>query len=173
MPNNNTKVIRFLATGAIIAAVYAAATYAGAALSYMDVQVRFSEALCVLAVFTPAAVPGLTLGCLISNIGSPLGPVDLVIGTLASLIAALLGRQLRHFQWRGLPLLAPLPAVLVNALMIGGELCILLPLPNGQSRLIFFLICAGQVGLGQFAACYLCGLPLYMALKRTKIKDFL
>ena len=72
---NTSKKVRFLALGAVIAALYAVLTYVAAAvnLAYGPVQFRFSEALTVLPVFTPAAIPGLTLGCVIANLGSPLG----------------------------------------------------------------------------------------------------
>ena len=82
---NTSKKVRFLALGAVIAALYAVLTYVAAAvnLAYGPVQFRFSEALTVLPVFTPAAIPGLTLGCVIANLGSPLGVVDWVFGPLA------------------------------------------------------------------------------------------
>ena len=88
---NTSKKVRFLALGAVIAALYAVLTYVAAAvnLAYGPVQFRFSEALTVLPVFTPAAIPGLTLGCVIANLGSPLGVVDWVFGPLATLLAAL------------------------------------------------------------------------------------
>ena len=71
---STSKKVRFLALGAVIAALYAVLTYVAAAvnLAYGPVQFRFSEALTVLPVFTPAAIPGLTLGCVIANLGSPL-----------------------------------------------------------------------------------------------------
>ena len=72
---NTSKKVRFLALGAVIAALYAVLTYVAAAvnLAYGPVQFRFSEALTVLPVFTPAAIPGLTLGCVIANLGGGLG----------------------------------------------------------------------------------------------------
>ncbi len=84
----------YLTKAALIAAVYAALTYAAAAagLAYGEVQFRFSEALTVLPLFCPAAIPGLTVGCLVSNITSTINPVDMVVGTLATLCAALCTR---------------------------------------------------------------------------------
>lgn len=80
--------VRFLALSAVIAALYAVLTYAAAAvnLAYGPFQFRFSEALTVLPAFTPAAIPGLAVGCLLSNLASPLGIVDWVFGTLATLL---------------------------------------------------------------------------------------
>ena len=88
MQNKNVK---FLVQGAVIAAMYAALTYLASAvnLAYGGVQFRFSEALTVLAAFTPAAIPGLTIGCFLGNLGSPYGMLDILCGTLATLLAAL------------------------------------------------------------------------------------
>ena len=79
--------------GALIAAVYAALTYAVAPLSFGATQFRISEALTILPVFTPAAIPGLAIGCVIANIGSPFGPIDIVLGTLATLLSDLVQRN--------------------------------------------------------------------------------
>lgn len=89
--NKKTSKVRFLALSAVIAALYAVLTYAAAAmnLAFGAVQFRFSEALTVLPAFTPAAIPGLAVGCLISNLASPLGVVDWVFGTLATLLAGI------------------------------------------------------------------------------------
>ena len=87
MKSSTTKSIRWLTQCAVIAALYAAMTFAAGALNlaYGPVQFRFSEALTILPVFTPAAVPGLLVGCLIGNITSPLGWLDIVCGASASL----------------------------------------------------------------------------------------
>ena len=89
----------YLAQAGMIAAIYAALTYLAMALNlaYGSIQFRFSEALTILPIFTPAAVPGLAIGCLIGNLASPY-PLDLVFGTAASLIAALLTRAVRKVR---------------------------------------------------------------------------
>lgn len=94
--------VRFLALSAVIAALYAVLTYAAAAvnLAYGPFQFRFSEALTVLPAFTPAAIPGLAVGCLLSNLASPLGIVDWVFGTLATLLAACCTYMLRNVKWK-------------------------------------------------------------------------
>ena len=86
------KKVYSLVSGAVIAALYAALTYVASSvgLAYGAVQFRFSEALTVLAALTPAAIPGLTIGCFLANLGSPYGIVDIVCGTLATLVAAFL-----------------------------------------------------------------------------------
>ena len=119
----NTKTA-YLTKAALIAAVYAVLTYAAAALglAYGEVQFRFSEALTVLPIFCPAAVPGLTLGCLVSNITSTVNPVDMIVGTLATLFAALTTRALRNVKIAKYPLLSMLAPVLFNGLFVGAEI---------------------------------------------------
>ena len=105
----------FLAYAGIIAALYTVLTvFVGAfGLSNGVIQLRLSEALCVLPIFTPAAIPGLTIGCLISNLVTGCLWQDVIFGTLATLIGACGARALRK-----LPLLAPLPTVLANTLIV-------------------------------------------------------
>ena len=115
--NKKTSKVRFLALSAVIAALYAVLTYAAAAmnLAFGAVQFRFSEALTVLPAFTPAAIPGLAVGCLISNLASPLGVVDWVFGTLATLLAGIFSYLVRNIRWKEIPVLAPLPPVIFKA----------------------------------------------------------
>lgn len=158
------KNLRFITTAAFIAAVYAALTFFGNffGLSYGPIQVRFSEALTVLPLFTPAAIPGLTIGCFIANKGS-FNLLDMVFGTLATFIAAVLTYLLRDIKFKKLPLLAILPPVVINAVIIGLEIAFFF-LPEGFT-LYGFIISALQVGLGQLIACYGLGVPLYLTLK--------
>ena len=169
---------RFLALGAVIAGLYAALTYAAAMLNlaYGPVQFRFSEALTVLPAFTPAAIPGLTVGCLLANLGSPLGVVDWVFGTAATLLAALGTAAVSRIRWKGLPLLAPLPPVIVNALVVGLEISCL----NGAGAFTFsaftaanFAYSALTVGLGELAVCLVLGLPLCVLLEKSGLRQAL
>lgn len=167
-----SKNVRFLAQGAVIAALYAVLTYAAAAmnLAYGDVQFRFSEALTVLPVFTPAAIPGLTLGCFLSNLGSPLGVVDWVFGPLATLLAALGARAVSHIRVKNVPVLVPLPPVISNAVIVGFELgCLSEAGVFGWANFSWavFVVKALSVGLGELVVCYALGLPLLIALKKT------
>ncbi len=152
---------RGLVIGALIAAFYAVLTYISAAmgLAYGAVQFRLSEVLTVLPIFTPHAIGGLTLGCVISNIGSSLGPVDMLFGTAATLIAA----AAMHLLRSKLPLwlLLSLPA-LANGLIIGAELAIFL----GD---VGFLYAAATVALGELAVVYIGGLPLCSFLKKNPL----
>lgn len=175
---SSSKKVRLLATGAAIAAMYAALTYLSAVmnLAYGPVQFRVSEALTVLPVFTPAAVPGLALGCFISNLASPFGMVDWVFGTLASFVAALGTLALSKVRVRGIPLLAPLPPVISNALIVGFELCCfsdagVFSLSNAS--LGGFLAGALSVGIGELAVCYALGVPLMMAIEKSGLNKLM
>lgn len=173
---STSRKTRFLAVGAVIAALYAVLTYVAAAvnLAYGPVQFRFSEALTVLPVFTPAAVPGLALGCFIANLGSPLGVVDWVFGTGATLLAAVGTWLVKDIQVKGLPLLAPLPPVLANVLLVGFELSCLSStgaFALGNFTWAAYGASALSVGIGELAICYVLGLPLILALRRTHAMD--
>lgn len=159
-------VLQNMVLAAVIAALYAALTYLAAilGLAYGPIQFRFSEALTILPVFTPAAVPGLVIGCFLGNLMSSIGTVDLVFGTTATLIAAVLTRLLAKYTWRGVPVLATLPPILVNAVLIGLEITLFLSDGAGWTG---FLISALEVGLGQLAMCTGLGLPLWRLIHKT------
>ena len=117
------KGLRYIIQGGIIAAVYAALTLITPIFSYGVGQVRISEALCVLPFFTPAAIPGLFVGCALANLGSPFGIIDIVCGSIASLLAAYATSKVKN-KW-----LAPLPSVLLNGLIVGLMLAQVLGYP--------------------------------------------
>lgn len=149
---NNT---RFLVQAAVIAAIYASLTILLAPISYGPVQVRLAEALTVLPALTPAAMPGLFLGCLIANMLGPYGMVDVLLGSGATLIAAALS-----FLLRKQPLLVPLPPILTNGLIIGSMLYYVYKVP------VSLPLCILWVALGQAVACYGAGYPLLRYLSR-------
>ncbi len=161
------KKILHLVYGAIIAAFYAAATVLISPLSYGAIQFRFSEALTVLSVFTPAAVPGLTVGCIIANLASPYGMWDIIFGSAATLLAAITARLFRHITVKGIPVLSVIMPVIFNAVIVGAEIAILTP--SDSSKLALFAISALQVGAGELAVCLLGGIPLYCAVRKTNI----
>ncbi len=150
----------------MIAAIYAALTLLVAPIGFGLIQCRISEALCVLPLFTPAAVPGLFVGCLLANVFTG-ELMDIIFGSLTTLLAALatylIGKKCskRVARW-----LAPLPAVVLNALVVGW----LLAYVYGESA--GFLICALAVGAGQAVACYGIGVPLSLLLEKYKQKLF-
>jgi len=162
--NKKTSKVRFLALSAVIAALYAVLTYAAAAmnLAFGAVQFRFSEALTVLPAFTPAAIPGLAVGCLISN--------------LATLLAGIFSYLVRNIRWKEIPVLAPLPPVIFNALIVGFEVACLADngtFAFGNLSLAGFIAGAVSVGIGELIVCYVLGVPLMMALRRTKISELM
>lgn len=142
-----------ISLAAMIAAMYAAITIATIEFSFSNVQVRVAEALTILPVFTPAAIPGLFVGCLVANIVGAASPYDMIFGPLATLAAAVLTRKLRNYT-----LLAPAPPVIVNAVVVGLVLSFSLELP--------FIATAASVCAGQLVACYGLGVPLMLMLKR-------
>ncbi|MBQ5544894.1 MAG: QueT transporter family protein [Clostridia bacterium] len=164
----NSKLL-FMANAGVIAALYTVLTLVLAPLSFGNIQFRASEALTLLPVFTPAAIPGLTIGCILSNAvgvatGSNIaGWIDVIFGSAATLMAALLSRWLRRMQWKGIPVLAIWPPVILNALIVGGELAVVYELP--------FWLCALEVGAGELGVCVFLGIPLVLALRKTKLFD--
>lgn len=158
-----------LVKSAMIAAVYAVLCIAMAPFTYGSVQIRVSEALTLLPVLTPEAIPGVVLGCALANaIGAAmganiLGAADVVIGTLATLLAALATRALRGVRIKGVPFAAALPPVLLNALFIGGELTYVI---CGGWNAGIFAFEALSVGLGELVSCALLGLPMIRFIEK-------
>ncbi|MCE5343651.1 MAG: QueT transporter family protein [Eubacteriales bacterium] len=147
--------VRNLTLSAIIAALYAAITLLFAPISYGPVQFRVSEALTMLPVFFPQAIPGLTLGCLIANLLGSATPWDIVFGTLATLLAALFTRRLRKNLW-----VAAAAPVAFNAVIIGLVLHFTL-----ADALLFPTMLS--VGLGEAVVLYALGIPMILALRRS------
>lgn len=154
--------VRFLAQGAMIAAVYVALTVVFAPISFSEIQVRVAEALTILPVFTPAAIPGLFIGCLIGNIaGGALVP-DIIFGSLATLIGAFGTWKLRKAH----PFLAPVPPILANTVIVPFVLKyayeVPLPVP-------FMML---TVGAGEILSCGVLGMLLYYALRSRREQIF-
>ena len=161
--------IRFLAVTGMIAGIYTALTLVLAPLSFGIIQCRVAEALTVLAVYHPAAVAGLTVGCALSNFvglamgANVAGALDILLGTLATGLAAWLSYLLRNVRWGGLPVLSTLPPVVLNALIIGTELTVVL----GPRNLPTLLMWMGSVAVGQVIACVGGGLILAKTLQKS------
>lgn len=157
---------RQIALSGIIAALYAVLSYLAAVFSvaFGPVQFRFSEALCLLPCLIPEAVPGLVVGCLAANLLSPYGALDILFGTLATLLGAVWTRRIRRRA------LAPLPTVLCNALIVGTVLAFQQSFGAGDGTALFLRFLgwnALTVGAGEAAVCYLLGLPLLRWAERT------
>jgi len=165
------KKAQSIATTAMIAAMYAALTYAQGFLlpgtTTAAVQFRVSEALNILALFTPAAIPGLTLGCIISNIYS-IGqglPLDMIFGSLATLGATLCIYFLRNKKIKTYPLWAMLMPALWNGVIVGWEIETFFI--EGDFHFGDFLVQGGLVALGELGVMLTLGTSLhYIFVKR-------
>ena len=145
--------------GAIIAALYVVLTVAFAPLSFGAVQIRVSEMLTILPLFTPAAVPGLFLGCILANLIGGAIVWDVLFGSLATLLGAWLGYLLRENRW-----LVPLPTVLANAVIVPFVL------KYGYGLELPLHLMSFYVALGELAGCYVLGeLLATVLLKRRDI----
>ncbi|WP_312649376.1 QueT transporter family protein [Proteiniclasticum sp.] len=154
--NLNTKNLNqgeFLAKSAIIAAIYAALTMF-LPFSYLGLQFRIAEILVLLVFIDKRYIYGLTFGCLIANLGSPLGPIDVIFGTLATLIALILISKTKNL------LAATLWPAIVNGIIIGLILYYLLDLP--------FILTAAQVFFGEFVVVTIMGYFLFKRILRDK-----
>ena len=160
---------RQVATAGIIAAVYTVMSLCSSVfgIAYGPIQCRFSEALCVLPFFLPETAWGLGVGCLIANLLSPYGVLDIVVGSAATLLAALLTARCKK-MW-----LAPLPPVLTNTVLIG---LVLAYEQAGTSAAFWptYGFNALTVGLGEVVACYGLGMLLLWRLsKSTTLQNYL
>ena len=156
------KNARFTTYAALIAALYVALTYLQNALlpgsATWAIQFRASEALCVLALFTPAAIPGLGIGCLLFNLSfAGALPLDWVVGTAASCLAAAGMYLTRKITIKGYPLLALLMPAIFNAVLVGWELAFYI---GGG-----FWLNALYVAIGELAVLLVLGTALYYAMK--------
>lgn len=157
--------INFIVTASLIAAAYVGLTFISNifGLAYGPIQFRVSEVLTLLPIFTPAAIPGVTVGCFIANIAS-FNAADMIFGTSATLIAAVLTYLLRGIKTKGLPLIAMLPPVIINAIIIGLEINFFF---IGQGASLWgFIISALEVGAGQLIVCYGLGIPFYLIVEK-------
>lgn len=174
----------YLARVGVIAAVYAACTLIAllflGSLAWGPIQFRVSEALCVLALFTPAAIPGLTLGCVIANVMNivisgtgMLGMLDVVFGSLATFAGALFTWKMRRH-----PLVALAGPVLANALIVPAYLPLLLQgvgfytipfttISLDSSWLFMYLFGLVTTGVGEAVIMYVLGYPLARSLAKT------
>ena len=159
MNRNTRKSVVSLTRGAMIAACYVALTYVAHVfgLASGTIQFRVSEALCILPIFMPEAVPGLFVGCLISNLITLFNPFDIIFGSLATLIGAYgawLLRKLPHrFLW-----VATIPTVLANMLIVPFVLIYAYGVPDGY----FFIMLT--VFIGEAACAGILGSALYYSM---------
>ena len=153
---------REMARGAVIAAAYTALSMLSSlfGLTFGPIQLRLSEALTVLPKKYPCAIWGVFLGCLITNILSPYGLLDMIFGPLTTLVAALLTARCKH-KW-----LAPLPPVLCNAVVIPA-LIAFQTVGFGAGFWAMYFYQAATIGAGQVLACYGLGMIMLSAMERV------
>ena len=154
-----SKRVSFITQAAMIAAIYVVLTMFVSALNLASgaIQIRISEALTVLPAFTPAAIPGLFVGCLISNLMSGCLPLDVVFGSLATLLGACGSFLLRKWKWA-----VPVPPILSNVLIVPLILTYVYHIPGG---IPYFMI---TVGIGQIISCGVLGMIIYNILAKYR-----
>ena len=150
-----SKKLVFICQAAVIAALYVVLTYVFSAFASGVIQVRVSEALTILPAFTPAAIPGLDIGCLLSNTLTGCVLLDIIFGSVATLIGALGSYALRRHTW-----LVPIPPIVSNMIIVP----FVLRYAYGATDAFPFMI--ATVGAGEIISCYLLGMLLYGALKK-------
>ena len=160
------KKSRFITQGALLAALYVVLTHLQNILipdsASFAIQFRASEALCVLALFTPAAIPGLTIGCLLFNISfAGALPLDFLVGSLATLLATAGMYALRKLTVKGYPIVAMLLPAICNAFLVGWELSVYI---GGA-----FWLNALYVAIGEAAVLLTLGTALYYSLRTRNL----
>ena len=151
-----SKKLVFICQAAVIAALYVVLTYVFSAFASGVIQVRVSEALTILPAFTPAAIQGLVIGCLLSNTLTGCVLLDIIFGSVATLIGALGSYALRRHTW-----LVPIPPIVSNMIIVP----FVLRFAYGATDAFPFMI--ATVGAGEIISCYLLGMILYGALKKV------
>jgi len=152
----------YLCTAAIIAAMYVALTHLSNAFGLASgvIQCRISEALCILPFFTPAAIPGLTVGCVIANLTTTGSIVDIVFGSLATLIGAVGARLLREYKW-----LTPWPTIVANTLILPFALKYIL---NLEESVWFFFI---TIFIGELISAGIIGMIFLLSFEKLNKKN--
>ncbi|MBN1776290.1 MAG: QueT transporter family protein [Clostridiales bacterium] len=163
----------YVVTSAAVAAVYVILTLPFAQIAYGPLQFRLAESMAVLPILMPAAIPGLALGCFLANLLSPmnLGPVDIIFGSLATLLSAICTRWLYHVFAKikefKKDLIALLPPVILNALIVGTYLTFLLT--DGPVLPSLILINIAYIALSETVVVYLIGYPLLIILRKSGV----
>ena len=164
--NQNPSVRKMVRRG-LVAAIYVVLCMALQPISYGAVQVRVAEALCLLPVFGAEYITGVVLGCFLSNLlGSTI--VDVIFGTVATLLACLATYQLRNLRIRGLATPASLPPVVFNAVIIGIEIAVMFPDPSSTAPIWLACVTNGiSVGIGELISCSVLGVLLVRIIEST------
>lgn len=164
----NNKQVKYLTESAMIAALYACLVYAGEIfnLSYGPVQLRFAEALTILPIFSSAAIPGLTIGCFISNLISPFGILDIVLGTIATFLAAIFSYKFKNCTIKKFPLLSIMCPFVFNVLIV--PISMALTADESDFVLNYFLKLV-EFAPGQFISAVVLGSILWKIITKRKL----
>ncbi len=154
--------VRKAAFSGIVAALYVSLVYVNTGAAFGPVQFRVSEALTLLPFLFPETAAGLFVGCVISHLVSHLGLLDVVFGSLATLLAAVLTAKCKN-RW-----LAAVPPVAVNALTVGLLIALLDPSAASAYGSLAIPFCIGSVALSQAVVCFGLGVPLTYVLQKSK-----
>ena len=165
-----------LAVGAVIAALYVVLTYAQEIIfpnsTSMAVQFRLSEAMTMLCVFTPYAILGLTVGCILTNlITVGVLPTDIILGSLATFLAGVCMYKTRNITLKGLPVLSAMMPAVFNGIIIGAQIEVFYI--EGPFNFVSFLTQAGLVALGEFVVLFTLGLLLANTIKNKNFEKYL
>ena len=154
-----TTRVRFMTQAAMIAAIYVVLTIFISAFNLASgaIQIRISEALTILPAFTPAAIPGLFLGCLISNLITGAMLPDIIFGSLATLLGALGSYFVRKWKWA-----VPVPPILSNMIIIPFILAYVYQMPGGVP---YFIL---TIGVGEMISCGALGMILYGTIAKYR-----
>jgi uncharacterized membrane protein len=166
----------YIVQGAAIAALYAVLTVGQNLLipgsASMAVQFRIAEVMTILAFYTPAAIPGLTIGCVIANISSVtagLGFYDMIFGSIATLLAAVTMRALRDVRLFNIPFIALLMPAVFNGIIIGFEIDFFF-IGSMQFNFYDFLFQGGCVALGELVVLFVLGIPATILMEKRGFK---
>ena len=169
---NQSKLVRRICFIGIVSALYSVTTIVLAPFSFGAIQVRISEALTLVAVLCPEAIIAVSIGCAISNfVGALMGVniigfMDVLFGTMATLIAAFLTYKCRNIRYKNLPLLSAIWPVLLNGIIIGAQLAwVLAP----QAFWEAYVIIAAEIMIGEAVTCYGIGIPLALRLEKMEV----
>ena len=152
----------FITQAAVIAALYVVLVVVFNYISFGPIQFRVAEALTILPYFTPAAIPGLFIGCILANVIGGAVVWDIIFGSIATLIGAVFTYLLRKKS----KFLAPLPPVLANTIIVPW----VLKYAYGAEEMVWFM--AVTVGIGEILACYVLGMILLFALNKVRRQVF-
>lgn len=155
------KKINFICQAAVIAALYVVLTFVFSAFASGVVQVRISEALTILPYFTPAAIPGLVIGCFLSNWLTGCIIWDILFGSLSTLLGALGSYALRNHKW-----LVPIPPVAANTIIVPFILRYAYNMPDALPFMM------ATVGAGEIISCYILGMLFLLTLNKFRSQLF-